>query len=617
MKILILGLFLLAGCNEETVYSSRSNNTDSGSTSPPVSVQVNVDGDNIDNSSNSSSDSNSDSTSGSSSDNSNSNQNQNVNENEIESYIRNVTKMSNSLDFCSNNQEECFDFFVNIKNKLNGGDPSFITPEHQWNITSLRFKNPDGSWGEYVDLKGDKGEDGIDGQDGADGKDGKDGKDGVNGINGINGKDGVDGQDGADGKDGSDGSNGQDGVDGINGVDGQDGVDGINGVDGQDGENGKDGIDGKDGADGKDGVDGINGTNGKDGVDGKDGADGKSCSVEELPDETIRIFCDDGSEVLVKKGSKGDKGEDGIDGQDGEKGEKGDKGDSCSVVRVDNKTSKLSCEDGSEIIVKDGEDGQDGANGQDGLNGSNGSDGSDGEDGKDSDPCVLVDITSDSAKLVCPNGSEFVVKNGKDGVDGQDGEKGEKGDKGDAAECESCCKSCEAYKAKNHAVWFPSYTNLGKYVFVTKGQVQYFKNKMIVSGLVKSTTDSEKMFMLHAVFKNHIKSVVDGGYVPQGSPKDAPSGVNTNTWEYYEDLEATLIGQGKYTGAVLKLRRMGPAIQVGDGGGVHSTQFGAATWFYYDVISQPLFHSYQGTTIYEGNDYSHRKGDININIDCE
>jgi len=36
------------------------------------------------------------------------------------------------------------------------GDP----PAHQWRGTKLRFENPDGSWGKFVDLKGDKGETG-------------------------------------------------------------------------------------------------------------------------------------------------------------------------------------------------------------------------------------------------------------------------------------------------------------------------------------------------------------------------------------------------------------------------------------------------------------------------
>jgi hypothetical protein len=31
-------------------------------------------------------------------------------------------------------------------------------PDHEWKGTELRFENPDGSWGDYVDLQGPKGE---------------------------------------------------------------------------------------------------------------------------------------------------------------------------------------------------------------------------------------------------------------------------------------------------------------------------------------------------------------------------------------------------------------------------------------------------------------------------
>lgn len=34
-------------------------------------------------------------------------------------------------------------------------------PDHQWNDTALRFEKPDGTWGKYVDLKGDKGDKGA------------------------------------------------------------------------------------------------------------------------------------------------------------------------------------------------------------------------------------------------------------------------------------------------------------------------------------------------------------------------------------------------------------------------------------------------------------------------
>jgi len=44
---------------------------------------------------------------------------------------------------------------------MNGQDG--LPPEYEWNNASLRFKNPDNSWGEFVNLKGEKGEKGQDG----------------------------------------------------------------------------------------------------------------------------------------------------------------------------------------------------------------------------------------------------------------------------------------------------------------------------------------------------------------------------------------------------------------------------------------------------------------------
>ena len=40
-------------------------------------------------------------------------------------------------------------------------------PKHEWEGTRLRFHNPDGSWGDFVDLKG------LDGQDGENGRPGR------------------------------------------------------------------------------------------------------------------------------------------------------------------------------------------------------------------------------------------------------------------------------------------------------------------------------------------------------------------------------------------------------------------------------------------------------------
>jgi hypothetical protein len=41
------------------------------------------------------------------------------------------------------------------------------SPSHEWNGTGLRFENPDGTFGEYTDLKGDTGDDGPPGPPGA------------------------------------------------------------------------------------------------------------------------------------------------------------------------------------------------------------------------------------------------------------------------------------------------------------------------------------------------------------------------------------------------------------------------------------------------------------------
>lgn len=60
-------------------------------------------------------------------------------------------------------------------------------PEHEWDGSALRFQDPDGTWGDFVDLEGPAGKDGMDGRDGKDGTNGKDGRDGRDGTNGRSG----------------------------------------------------------------------------------------------------------------------------------------------------------------------------------------------------------------------------------------------------------------------------------------------------------------------------------------------------------------------------------------------------------------------------------------------
>jgi hypothetical protein len=83
--------------------------------------------------------------------------------------------------------------------KDGGRGPIGPMPEHEWIGTNLRFQEPSGEWGEFVDLEGPKGLQGEPGKDGRDGADGANGKDGSRGPKGDKGDDGEDGTNGARG----------------------------------------------------------------------------------------------------------------------------------------------------------------------------------------------------------------------------------------------------------------------------------------------------------------------------------------------------------------------------------------------------------------------------------
>lgn len=57
-----------------------------------------------------------------------------------------------------------------------------LAPEHQWNQTALRFRNPDGSWGSFSNLKGEQGDQGLPGQQGPPGEQGVQGEQGEDGL---------------------------------------------------------------------------------------------------------------------------------------------------------------------------------------------------------------------------------------------------------------------------------------------------------------------------------------------------------------------------------------------------------------------------------------------------
>lgn len=103
------------------------------------------------------------------------------------------------------------------------------------------------------------------------------------------------------------------------------------------------------------------------------------------------------------------------------KGDKGDKGDpappaqSCKLTKIDS-GAVLECPGYDPLILENGKNGSQGAAGKDGADGKAGKDGKDGKDGAS---CTVASL-SNGARISCPDGTEVVVLNGTNGVDGQD-----------------------------------------------------------------------------------------------------------------------------------------------------------------------------------------------------
>ena len=277
----------------------------------------------------------------------------------------------------------------------------------------------------------------------------------------------------------------------------------------------------------------------------------------------------------------------------GHNGLNGTNGKSCTTKRYST-YSLITCDDGTSSYIKDGLKGNTGSQGLRGFTGPQGLKGSTGLQGPKGDKGLKGD-----------NGHIGPI--GPQGLKGDKGEVGPTGPKGE--DCNSCCvRKCLVTKAKNHVLWFS--TGLPKdFIIISGGEFkEYADGTAKVTGVVASASNMSLGFKMDFHFSGKIESVYNGGTTPAGSPKTAPAGVDTDAWEYYTNFQGSLVGIGEYSGAFLKLLRMGPAFQVGNGGGVHSTVFGGASWFNYWTLSQPS----QGHTF--PND-SH--GDLNVNINCK
>ena len=91
------------------------------------------------------------------------------------------------------------------------------SPGYEWSGTSIRFRNSDGSWGDYVDLAGPQGQKstGFAGPSGPQGIQGPPGQQGLTGLTGATGPQGIQGIQGVDGPKGDTGFSGLNGSIGI------------------------------------------------------------------------------------------------------------------------------------------------------------------------------------------------------------------------------------------------------------------------------------------------------------------------------------------------------------------------------------------------------------------
>jgi len=125
-------------------------------------------------------------------------------------------------------------------------------------------------------------------------------------------------------------------------------------------------------------------------------------------------------DVTDKSGSQDRETTGNLPGPRGEQGEQGNSGLSCSVESLGNGESRVFCEDGTEVVIRNGDTGE---RGEQGAEGAAGQDGQDGEDGKDGIGCTVTPA-SNGALVTCGDTSVLVL-NGTNGTDGQDGQDGQ------------------------------------------------------------------------------------------------------------------------------------------------------------------------------------------------
>ena len=97
---------------------------------------------------------------------------------------------------------------------------------------------------------------------------------------------------------------------------------------------------------------------------------------------------------------------------------------------------------------------------------------------------------------------------------------------------------------------------------------------------------------------------------PAGSPKLPGFAVDPSDWVYFETIDGTLTGVAgtDYEGSVVTVTRRGEAFQLGDGANLKTENFGASTWFSWDLVQADVNGALRAT------DHCDPYGDINADF---
>lgn len=133
-----------------------------------------------------------------------------------------------------------------------------------------------------------------------------------------------------------------------------------------------------------------------------------------------------------------------------------------------------------------------------------------------------------------------------------------------------------------------------------------------LEGVVARKADATRRFAVDVAFCTRLDPG-DVGHAPEGSPKlelydsayvENGGPVDPSTWVYFTETKGVLTGLDAWAGAVVKLSRMGPAFQLGEGANGKNVLFGGSGWLVVECESQPD----------SGESFDCTKGDFNLEI---